>query len=61
MSLKIVTLLDPTMCKECRFAGSIIVTQNNRTEVMFKCKRLDCDNHVHESSVPLTGETEDLD
>lgn len=43
--LKIVRLLEPELCLECRFAKTADVeTENGTTQRMIYCRRLDCDN-----------------
>lgn len=43
--LKIVRLLEPELCLECRFAQMADVQgEDNVTKRMIYCKRLDCDN-----------------
>lgn len=59
--LKILNLIDPEMCQSCRFAGSVVITENGYSRVQFMCKRLDCDNWIHDTAVPLTGDCEPLD
>ncbi len=44
-SLKLITLLDPEMCLDCRFCKLKTVTLNNGdSKKMIHCTRLDCDN-----------------
>jgi len=43
--LKIVSLLNPEMCEECRFCHKADVeTAEGIIQNMIYCKRLDCDN-----------------
>lgn len=43
--LKIVRLLEPELCLECRFAHMADVeNENGAVQKMIYCKRLDCDN-----------------
>lgn len=43
--LKIVRLLEPELCVECRFAHTAEVeTQEGSFQRMIYCRRLDCDN-----------------
>jgi hypothetical protein len=43
--LKIVRLMNPSLCAECRFATVAMVSMEDGTErKMMHCKRLDCDN-----------------
>lgn len=43
--LKVVRLLEPEMCLECRFAHTADVElEDGAMQQMIYCKRLDCDN-----------------
>ncbi len=43
--LKVVRLLEPEMCTECRFSHMADVElENGTTQRMIYCRRLDCDN-----------------
>ena len=43
--LKVVRLLEPEMCTECRFAHMADVEMDdNSVQRMIYCRRLDCDN-----------------
>lgn len=43
--LKVVRLLEPEMCLECRFANKAEVEMNDGSiQRMIYCRRLDCDN-----------------
>lgn len=43
--LKIVKLLEPELCLDCRFAQTAEVeTEGGAKQRMIYCKRLDCDN-----------------
>ncbi len=43
--LKVVQLLEPDLCKNCRFAEIITIKlSENRSDQIIHCKRLDCDN-----------------
>ena len=43
--LRIVSLIEPSLCLNCRFAHTATVTKSDGTEQkMLNCKRLDCDN-----------------
>lgn len=51
--LKIVRLLEPDLCLECRFAHHAEVeTADGRKQRMLYCKRLDCDNWDYSSAEP---------
>lgn len=43
--LKVVRLIEPELCLECRFANTAEVEmEDGSTQSMIYCKRLDCDN-----------------
>jgi hypothetical protein len=43
--LKIVRLLEPELCLECRFSSTAEVeSESGRIQRMIHCRRLDCDN-----------------
>ena len=51
--LKIVRLIEPELCLECRFSNMAEVEQEDgSTSRMIYCKRLDCDNWDTSSSEP---------
>jgi hypothetical protein len=64
--LKVVKLIEPDLCQECRFANEADVeTQDGSKQRMVYCRRLDCDNWDYASAeaavkVELTGDN-DLD
>lgn len=44
-NLKVVRLMEPELCLECRFAKTAEVEMENGTfQRMIHCRRLDCDN-----------------
>ncbi|MBX3097633.1 MAG: hypothetical protein KF812_12310 [Fimbriimonadaceae bacterium] len=44
-NLKVVRLIEPEICLECRFAHMAEVEmQDGTTQRMIHCRRLDCDN-----------------
>ena len=48
--LKIVRLMDPTLCASCRFASVANVEMaDGANRKMLHCKRLDCDNWEFEA------------
>ena len=52
--LKIVRLLEPELCLECRFAQMAEVESADGTvQRMVYCKRLDCDNWDFSSAEPV--------
>ena len=51
--LKVVRLLDPELCKQCRFADIADVEMaDGRIQRMLYCRRLDCDNWDYSSAEP---------
>ena len=43
--LKVVRLIEPEMCLDCRFSQvAEVETKDGSTQRMIHCKRLDCDN-----------------
>ncbi len=51
--LRVVRLLEPDLCEECRFAQQADVeTEDGTTQRMLYCKRLDCDNWDYSSAEP---------
>lgn len=50
--LKHIRLLDPSMCADCRFCEyKLLEVLKGGVRMKLQtivCKRLDCDNHVHE-------------
>jgi hypothetical protein len=54
--LKIVRLLEPELCLECRFAKTANVeTEQGTHQRMIYCRRLDCDNWDTQNSEPARG------
>lgn len=52
--LKIVRLLEPELCLECRFAQMAEVeSADGAIQRMVYCKRLDCDNWDFSSAEPV--------
>ena len=50
-TLKVIHLLEPTLCFSCRFATFASVTMSDGLrQKMLHCKRLDCDNWAKGSS-----------
>lgn len=48
--LKVVRLLDPEMCRDCRFRNKADVElEDGSLQRMIYCRRLDCDNWDHSS------------
>jgi len=55
-NLKIVRLLEPEMCLDCRFAQIADVTGNDGVpQRMIYCRRLDCDNWDIVNAEPATS------
>ena len=51
--LRVVKLLEPEMCLECRFGHRAEVEMNDGSlQQMIYCKRLDCDNWDYSSAEP---------
>ena len=51
--LKVVKLLEPELCLECRFGHKADVEMaDGSTKQMVYCKRLDCDNWDYSSAEP---------
>lgn len=58
--LKVVRLLEPEMCMECRFAHKADVEMNDgSSQRMIYCRRLDCDNWDYSTAEPAKGVTVD--
>lgn len=57
--LKLVTLLDPEMCDNCRFKRTGEATVNGETKPTIICKRLDCDNWCYSDAIPIESVKED--
>ncbi len=54
--LKIVKLLEPEMCFECRFAEiADVEAENGTVQRMIHCRRLDCDNWDMQTAEPAKG------
>ena len=52
-NLKVVRLLEPDLCLECRFADMAEVEMEDGTvERMVHCRRLDCDNWDYSTAEP---------
>lgn len=50
-NLKVVRLIEPELCLECRFAQSAEVElENGSFQRMIRCRRLDCDNWDYSSA-----------
>lgn len=51
--LRVVRLLEPDLCSDCRFARRAEVElRDGRIEQMIYCRRLDCDNWDYSSAEP---------
>jgi hypothetical protein len=51
--LKIVKLLEPELCLECRFANMADVENTSgKVQRMVYCRRLDCDNWDYSTAEP---------
>ncbi|MBL8069449.1 MAG: hypothetical protein JNM28_13465 [Armatimonadetes bacterium] len=52
-NLKVVRLIEPELCLECRFAKTAEVELEDGTfQRMIHCRRLDCDNWDYQSAEP---------
>ena len=50
-NLKVVRLIEPDLCLECRFAQTADVEMaDGSVQRMIRCRRLDCDNWDYESA-----------
>ena len=50
-NLKVVRLIEPELCLECRFAKTAEVEmENGSLQRMIHCRRLDCDNWDYSSA-----------
>jgi hypothetical protein len=51
--LRVVRLLEPEICLECRFAHvASVETADTQQQRMLYCKRLDCDNWDYSTAEP---------
>lgn len=51
-TMKVIRLLEPELCIECRFAQVAEVQTAEGTQRMIHCRRLDCDNWDIQDSEP---------
>jgi hypothetical protein len=60
-NLKVVRLVEPDLCLECRFAQTADVEMSDGSiQRMVHCRRLDCDNWDYSSAEPANDvHTED--
>ena len=57
--LRVVLIIEPSLCLKCRFAAiADIQLADGTTKRMFRCKRLDCDNHQATQQPNPTNVTE---
>jgi hypothetical protein len=55
-NLRVVRLLEPELCSECRFSKMASVAMNDgRTQRMVYCRRLDCDNWDYTTAEAAEG------
>ncbi len=53
--MKVVKLIEPEMCNNCRFSQKAVVElENGSKETVIHCKRLDCDNWDYSSAEKVT-------
>jgi hypothetical protein len=49
--LKVIRLIEPDLCRECRFAERASVKlSDGRIQLMLHCRRMDCDNWDYEDA-----------
>ena len=61
-NLKVVRLIEPDLCLECRFAQSADVEMSDGSiQRMVHCRRLDCDNWDYSSAEPANEVRTDQD
>lgn len=61
-TMKVIRLLEPELCIQCRFAQVAEVQTAGMTQRMIHCRRLDCDNwDVAKSEPALSVEPVDFD
>jgi hypothetical protein len=54
--LKVVRLLEPEICTDCRFAHMAdVLMEDGSVQRMIYCRRLDCDNWDYSSAEPAKG------
>lgn len=54
--LKVVKLLEPELCLECRFGQRASVEMKDGSkQTMVYCRRLDCDNWDYSTAEPAKG------
>ena len=55
-NMKVVRLIEPDLCLDCRFAHTAeVVLADGTTQRMVHCKRLDCDNWDYSSAEPAVA------
>ncbi len=60
--LKIVRLMDPTLCSKCRFAAiATVEMEDGGSRRMLHCKRMDCDNWQTEECAEVPKQIFDCD
>lgn len=60
--LKIVRLIEPELCLECRFAKiADVENASGIVQRMIHCKRLDCDNWDFEDAEDAKSITDEID
>jgi len=55
---RIVKLIEPEICKDCRFAAVATANLNGFRKQYIHCKRLDCDNWVMDGSIKIDSITD---
>ncbi|MDI9641273.1 hypothetical protein QPK87_06320 [Kamptonema cortianum] len=61
-NLKVVKLLEPELCLDCRFAETAEVEMSSGSfQKMIRCRRLDCDNWDYSSAEQAKSIREETD
>ena len=54
-NLRVIKLIEPEICAECRFSSIVLVSTESIVKVrMIRCTRLDCDNWDMQNSEQVT-------
>ena len=53
MAKRVIRLLEPSLCQECRFREETVVTLDGRDEPAVRCLRRDCDNWDYSEGSPV--------
>ena len=53
LRLRIVTILEPSLCHDCRFAATAdVAMEDGSIRAMFHCRRRDCDSWQAKTGAP---------